>query len=80
MIGANSTVTKNVFPYYININNKLHRLNETKIPDNIKIYDNILKEINSNFILKNYDISKYPLSEIIDDTLTKYLMQIIFMK
>ena len=28
MIGANNVITKHVFPYYICINNKLHRLNE----------------------------------------------------
>lgn len=80
MIGANSTITKHVFPYYININNKLSRLNEQKIPENLKKYDNVLKEINSNFILKNYDTSKYPLTDEIDDTLTEYLMQTKFMK
>jgi UDP-N-acetylglucosamine acyltransferase len=54
MIGANSTVTKHVFPYYININNKIHRLNESKIPSYVKEYDDVLKEIDSNFKLKNY--------------------------
>jgi UDP-N-acetylglucosamine acyltransferase len=80
MIGANSTITKNVFPYYININNKLHRLNETKIPDNIKKYDTILKEINSNFILKNYATSKHTLSDEIDDTLSEYMTSVLFIK
>jgi UDP-N-acetylglucosamine acyltransferase len=80
MIGANSTITKNIFPYYININNKLHRLNEQKIPDNVKKYDTILREINNNFILKKYDTSNYQLPNEIDDTFTEYLMQIIFIK
>jgi UDP-N-acetylglucosamine acyltransferase len=80
MIGANSTITKHVFPYYININNKIHRLNEQKIPNNVKNYDYILKEISSNFILKNYDTSKYLLSDEINDVLTEYIMQINFMK
>ena len=80
MIGANSTITKHVFPYYININNKLHRLNEKKIPSDIKNYDTILKEINSNFILKNYNCSKYILSNEIDDVLTEYMASVLFIK
>ena len=80
MIGANSTITKNVFPYYININNKLHRLNESKVPENIKKYDNILQEINKNYIKKKYDTSKYMLSYEIDDILTEYIRQIISIK
>ena len=63
MIGANSTITKHVFPYYINIDNKLHRLNEKKIHDDIKKYDSELREINNNFISKNYNISNYKLSK-----------------
>lgn len=80
MIGANSTITKHVFPYYININNKLHRLNEKKINEDVKKYDNTLKDINSNFILKNYDISKYTLSSEIDNILNEYLRQVLFIK
>ena len=80
MIGANSTITKHVFPYYINIGNKLHRLNEKKIPDDVKKYDNILQEINKNFILKNYDTSKYNLSNEINEDLCKYIKSILFMR
>ena len=79
MIGANSTITKDVFPYYININNKLYRLNEKKIPKYVKQYDDILREINNNFILKNYNTSKYILSNEIDEHLTEYLRNIILM-
>ena len=80
MIGANNTVTKNVFPYYININNKIHRLNEKKIPVDVKNYDDILKEINSNFILKNFDTSKYKIPNDINDILCDFIHRIIFMK
>jgi acyl-[acyl carrier protein]--UDP-N-acetylglucosamine O-acyltransferase len=80
MIGANNTIVKNVFPYYININNKLHRLNEQKIPKYIKEYDTTLKEINENYIVKKYDTSKFNLSQEIDDILCEYLKNIIFMK
>ena len=33
MIGGNSSITKNVFPYFININNKITKLNIKKIPN-----------------------------------------------
>ena len=75
MIGANSTITKNVFPFYININNKLHRLNEKKIPDGVKKYDDILQEINNNYIKKNYELSGE-----INEILNKYLIKILSIK
>ena len=78
MIGANSTITKNVFPYYININNKLHRLNEKKLPEYVKKYDDILREINNNFILKNYNTTKYNISNEINEDLSEYIRSIIF--
>jgi UDP-N-acetylglucosamine acyltransferase len=77
MIGANNTITKNVFPYYININNKLHRLNEKKITENIKKYDTELREINTNFISKKYDISNYNFPNKINDVLCDYIKYII---
>ena len=61
MIGANNMVSKDIFPYYININNKIHRLNTIKNPEHLNNYDNCLREINSNFINKNYDLNKYDL-------------------
>jgi len=68
MIGGNNMVTKNVFPYYININNRLHRLNEIKIPDYIKNLDTCLREIQGNFNNNNYDLSNYTLpKEVIND-------------
>jgi UDP-N-acetylglucosamine acyltransferase len=42
MIGANCTITKHVFPYYITINNKIHRINEKKIPNHITMDHDIL--------------------------------------
>lgn len=72
MIGANNTITKHVFPYYININNKIHRLNEKKIPNNVKLYDNVLKEINMNLINKDLNLSKYNIPKDINNTLLEY--------
>jgi UDP-N-acetylglucosamine acyltransferase len=68
MIGANNTVTKNVFPYYININNKPHRLNEIKIPNYIKPFESYFSKIQENFKNKHYDLTQYNIqNEIIDD-------------
>jgi hypothetical protein len=78
MIGANNTITKNVFPYYININNKLHRLNEKIISENIKKYDKELQEINTNFISKKYNINNYNIPNEINDVLCEYIKCIIF--
>lgn len=77
MIGANNTITKNVFPYYININNKLHRLNGSKISKNINIYDTTLKEIN-NIMNKNVelDLSKYNITKEMHEILTEYIKYI----
>jgi len=56
MIGANNTITKHVFPYFITINNKLHRLNQKKIPSYVdESHDNMLREINNKIKTGNYD-------------------------
>jgi acyl-[acyl carrier protein]--UDP-N-acetylglucosamine O-acyltransferase len=80
MIGANSTVTKHVFPYYINLNNKIHRLNESKIPNYVKEYDKILREINTSFMLKNYNTTNYNISNDMEFILCEFIRHIIFMK
>jgi UDP-N-acetylglucosamine acyltransferase len=70
MIGGNNMVTKHVFPYYININNKSHRLNSAKITETVKSLDSCLREIQENFKKKDYDLTKYDLPiEIANDLL-----------
>ena len=76
MIGANNMVTKNVFPYYITINNKIHRLNVRKIPPFLTQYDIELREIESNLKKKLYDIDKYNLSNTIKDELSIFINKI----
>jgi acyl-[acyl carrier protein]--UDP-N-acetylglucosamine O-acyltransferase len=76
MIGANNMVSKNVFPYFININGKLNRLNEMKIPHYVKEHEHVLREINENFKNKNYDIDKYNLPSEMMNSLKKYLKYI----
>lgn len=56
-IGMNNSITKNVFPYFINLNNKIHRLNKKKIEENLNYeevsqYDSKLKELS---LLENKD-------------------------
>ena len=66
-IGMNNTITKDVFPYFINLNNKIHRLNKKKIEetlnyDEIQKNENLLKELSLindkekalNFINQNF--------------------------
>jgi UDP-N-acetylglucosamine acyltransferase len=68
MIGGNNMVTKNVFPYYINIDNRPHRLNNVKISENVKSLDNILRQIQEGFINKDFDLTIYELpSEVTND-------------
>ena len=38
MIGAGNNASKDVFPFYIQINNKYIRFNDKKIPDSFDIY------------------------------------------
>jgi UDP-N-acetylglucosamine acyltransferase len=49
MIGGNSSITKDVFPYFININNNITRLNTIKIPYYIKNYEKILLKMANNY-------------------------------
>ena len=69
-------ITKNVFPYYININNKIHRFNEVKIPNEILPYDTTLRIINENFKNSNYNYKNYDLPVEIKDNLNEYINNI----
>jgi acyl-[acyl carrier protein]--UDP-N-acetylglucosamine O-acyltransferase len=59
MIAANNPVVKNIFPYYININNKIHKLNFKKTPKEINDYDFVLRLIDENFNNKNFELEQY---------------------
>lgn len=76
MVGANNMVSKNVFPYYITINNKIHRLNEMKIPDYVKNYDDELINISKQIEMKNYDLSNYNIPENIKNDLLFFLNRV----
>lgn len=60
MIASNSTIIKHVFPYYININNVIHRLNARKLPAYININDDIvLRKIYNSGCVDIQNINKY---------------------
>lgn len=61
MIGGNSTITKHVFPYCVNINNKSTRLNHHKISDDIKKHEKIILDIAHKFSNKeNIELNDIP--------------------
>ena len=76
MIGANNTITKHVFPYYITINNKIHRLNDAKNSKNIINYEPQLKHIYANVQNGIYDLNQYELSLEINKELQIYIDKI----
>lgn len=76
MVGGNNMVTKNVFPYYININNKIHRLNKVKIPEHVNIFDECLREIEENAKNKNFDLSSYDLPIDIKEELQLFISKV----
>ena len=77
MISSSSIIAKHCFPYYININNKIHRLNDKKNPENLLEYEQFFREINSNINKKNYCIEKYNLPDNILNNINEYIKNII---
>jgi UDP-N-acetylglucosamine acyltransferase len=76
MVGANNMVTKDVFPYYITINNKINRLNIAKISQDVLNYDSELKEIQKNIQNPDFDLDNYDLSKEIMNVLTIFISKI----
>ena len=66
MIGSGGPLTKNAFPYFVNINNKITRLNWSKLNPLIMENELILREINDKILKK----------ENIDELLKKLPIQI----
>jgi len=76
MIGANCTITKNAFPYFIHINNKITRLNKAKISNEISENEISLRKLYINFLEKNYEIDKYNLPQIIKNDIYEFIENI----
>jgi len=73
MIGSCNAVTKNAFPYFITIHNKIHRLNFKKVPEYILKYEDELKNIYNDVLRRHkYDSNKYLLDDKIKSTLNNY--------
>lgn len=73
----NSSITKNSFPFFININNKYskinyHRLLSIEEYKNINIYENLLIEINKKYMLNTLIIKEY------DNKLPENIYNIIY--
>jgi UDP-N-acetylglucosamine acyltransferase len=62
-LGMNNTITKDVFPFYININNKYHKFNYNRI-DIINFNDNeiVINEIRDKYINNDININNYKLA------------------
>ena len=49
MVGANNFVGKNVFPYFVFINNKTTRLNYIKLTNEVKSCENKLIKLSKDY-------------------------------
>ena len=65
MVGGNNMTTKNVFPYFINIANKIHRINKIKTPGIVNDNENILRKISEDFYNKKLDLNSYEIPETV---------------
>jgi UDP-N-acetylglucosamine acyltransferase len=72
MIGSHNTVTKHVPPYFISINNKLHRLNNKKNPHYVNDYELALRKIYNKEI--TYENENIPIE--IKNALNEYMTAI----
>jgi hypothetical protein len=77
MIGAQSALTKNAFPYFVNIKNNITRLNNIKISKLVSENEILLREINDKIMKKeniNELFNKLPLT--IKNELEEYIYYI----
>ena len=59
-LGMNNTITKDIFPFYININNKYHKFNYHRIDiENFKDNELLITEIRDKYINNNININDY---------------------
>ena len=75
MIGANNFVGKNVFPYFVYIDNKITRLNTIKIPLYAKDNESAILEIARNYYM-NADLNPEHLQKEIIDDISLFLIKI----
>lgn len=56
MVGGSYMTTRSVFPFYVTIANKLHRLNTHKIPAELAKYDSLFREMNDRFNQNDFHV------------------------
>ena len=72
MVGANNFVGKNVFPYFVFINNKTTRLNYIKLTNEVKSCENKLIKLSKDYYEKK-DIQLNGLPNKITDDIKIFL-------
>ena len=61
-LGMNNSITKDVFPFYVNINNKYHKFNHHRINlENFYNYEETINNILNDYINNNLKINNYKL-------------------
>jgi len=74
MVGSNSITVKNTFPYYIYINNRMHRINSMKTPDYVDdIHHDTFLEINDNVQNGKYKLDNYKIDSNIKRDIYEYI-------
>jgi UDP-N-acetylglucosamine acyltransferase len=72
MVGGNSMTTRDVFPYFITIMNKIYKLNIKKIDEEIIKKEDIIREIYEEYKNGKMDIDKYDISDKIKGELKEF--------
>ena len=57
MVGGAGMTKRPVFPFYVSIGNKIHRLNDSKIPPEVARYDSVLRGLNNQFASGNLEFT-----------------------
>jgi acyl-[acyl carrier protein]--UDP-N-acetylglucosamine O-acyltransferase len=73
MVGGNNMITKNVFPYFINIANKIHRINKNKTSSIVNDNEIILRKISEDFYNKKLDLNSYEIPENIKNDIELFI-------
>jgi|688.fasta_scaffold793569_1 UDP-N-acetylglucosamine acyltransferase len=73
MVAGNIMTTKNVFPYFVNISNKIQRINKMKTSGIVNDNEIILRKISEDFYNKNLDLNNYKIPETIKNDIELFI-------
>ena len=73
MVGGNNMINKNVFPYFVNIANKIHRINKMKTSSIVNDNEIILRKISEDFYNKKLDLNSYEIHETIKNDIELFI-------